>query len=174
MLLLKTLMLINIFFICTILGLSFGNRYSKRLNGLSDLQEVTRLLQTDLLVFLTPIPIAIESIAEKTSKGMSEILHFMSEKIEKDESGDLYPIFSEASYILKEKFNLEPEDIEAFKSLGKVIGRTNREDQSLQLNYILDSLQGLIYEAKEEKTKYEKMYSSLGIILGLGIVIILA
>ncbi len=173
MLFLKMLMLINVFCICTILGFSFGNRYSKRLNGLYDLQELARLLHTELIVFLTPIPIALDNISERTSENMSEILTFMIKKIEEDEIGDLFTIFNEASYLLKEKFSLEQDDIDVFMSLGKVIGKSNRENQELQIGYVLNSLQELIQEAKEEKTRYEKMYGSLGIILGLGIVIIL-
>lgn len=173
MLLLKILMLLNIFSICSILGISFGHRYAKRLNGLNDLQELTRLLQTELIVFLTPIPIAIENILEKTSESMGKVLSFMRDKIEKDEVGDLYAIFNEASYLLDEEYNLTPEDLEIFKSLGKVIGRSSRENQEVQIKYVLDSLQEQIHEAKEEKNMYEKMYGSLGIILGLGMVIIL-
>lgn len=173
MLLLKILMLLNIFSICSILGISFGHRYAKRLNGLNDLQELTRLLQTELIVFLTPIPIAIENILEKTSVSMGEVLSFMRDKIEKDEVGDLYAIFNEASYLLDEEYNLTPEDLEIFKSLGKVIGKSSRENQEVQIKYVLDSLQEQIREAKEEKNMYEKMYGSLGIILGLGMVIIL-
>lgn len=173
MLLLKILMLLNIFSICAILGFSFGHRYTKRLNGLQDLQEVTRLLQTELLVFLTPIPIAIENILEKTSQPMTKVLSFMRDKIEKDEVGDLYAIFNEASYLLEEEYNLSPEDLEIFKSLGKVIGRSYRDNQELQIKYVLNSFQEQIHEAKEEKNMYGKMYGSLGIILGLGMIIIL-
>ncbi len=173
MLLLKVLMLINIFSICCILGFSFGHRYSKRLSGLKELQDMIRLLQTELVVFLTPIPIAIENLWEKTSDSMGEVLKYIREGIDKDEAGDLYPIFKDASYLLEEKYRLLSEDLDVFNSLGKVIGKSTREDQEVQFDYILESLQDLIIEAKEEKNRYEKMYGSLGIILGLGIVIIL-
>ena len=80
-------------------------------------------------------------------------------------SSDLDKMYSNLSF--------KKEDVETFLSLGRVLGTSDRLDQQKNFALILNQMDGLISEAKEERAKNEKLYKSLGIITGIGIIILL-
>ena len=69
-------------------------------------------------------------------------------------------------YILKE-------DVEILLSLGRVLGSSDRADQSKIFKLVLNQIGAQIEEAKMEKNQNEKLYRSLGVITGIGIIILL-
>ena len=70
--------------------------------------------------------------------------------------------------------NLKTEDKQVLKNLSKLLGQTDIEGQTSQIEITQAFLETQIQEAEEEKQKNEKLYSRLGIIIGLTIVIILS
>ncbi len=74
---------------------------------------------------------------------------------------------------MKNDLNFKQQDIEIILSLGRVLGTSNREDQGKNFQLILNQIIILEKEAKLERDKNEKMFKSLGVLVGLAIVIIL-
>ena len=70
--------------------------------------------------------------------------------------------------------NLNDEDIYTLKNLSKLLGQTDIQGQTSQIDITQKFLETQIKEAVEEKQKNEKLYSKLGTTIGLAIVIILA
>ena len=69
--------------------------------------------------------------------------------------------------------NLNKEDKDVIKGLGKLLGKTDVDGQISQLNLINNFLDTQIKQAEAEKEKGEKLYRKLGVISGLIIVIAL-
>ncbi len=69
--------------------------------------------------------------------------------------------------------SLKKDDLMALSNLGKLLGKTNVEGQISEIELLEKSIDEQIILAEEEKRKNEKLYRSLGIIIGLTIVIIL-
>ena len=69
--------------------------------------------------------------------------------------------------------NLKKEDKDVLKTLSKLLGQTDVEGQISQIEITENFLESKIQEAIEEKKKNEKLYTRLGTIMGLAIVIIL-
>ena len=69
--------------------------------------------------------------------------------------------------------NLKKEDKNILKTLSKLLGQTDSEGQISQIELTQNFLDKQIREAIESKTKNEKLYSKLGITIGLAIAIIL-
>ena len=69
--------------------------------------------------------------------------------------------------------NLSNEDIENIKSLGKMLGQTDKQGQINQLEMTQTLVEMQIKKAKDEESKNAKMYKTLGTIVGLAIFIIL-
>lgn len=172
MLFIKTSLFILIFMTSTSLGFFYGRKYSKRVENLIALQQGIRILQSEIIIFSNPLPEALINTSNKVNKQISKIFLIIRDSLIKNHSGDIFSSFIMSETHLEELF-LKKEDIDLFLSLGKMIGKTNRTDQERQFNYILKELEDLIAEAKEERRKNEKMYRSLGLLLGLGIIIIL-
>lgn len=173
MLIARIFLYLNIFITSSLIGYLYGGRYSKRVQGLTELQGAVRLLQTEIIVFANPLPYALSNISSKVSKNMSDVLISIKDDIEAKESGDIYTSFLMTIDSIRTKWLLKDQDIDLYLSLGKVIGKTDRNNQELQFKYVLDELELLIIDAKEEKIKNEKMYRSLGVLMGLGMIIIL-
>ena len=84
---------------------------------------------------------------------------------------DIYYSFLNLEDILANKYMLNKEDIELL-FLGKVLGKTNRADQEKNFIFILDQISNLRVQANLEKVRNGKLYPSLGVLIGLGIIII--
>ena len=172
MFILKSSLFILIFITSTLLGFFYGDKYSKRVENLMDLQQGIRILQSEVIIFSNPLPDALKNTSSRVSKEISKVFLIIRDNLLQNHSGDIYFSFLASESYLKNLF-FKNEDIKLFLSLGKIIGKTNRSDQEKQFNFLLDELENQIIEAKEERKKNEKMYRSLGLLLGLGIIIIL-
>ena len=173
MIIIKIFLYIIILLTSSLIGFSLGGKYSKRVKNLMNLQQSIRLLQSEVIVFANPIPIALENILGRVSTEMQQVYSIVKESIFKNQTDDLYGCFLQSIYYLRNTCLLKDEDIDVFLALGKVIGKTDRTDQELQFKYALNEFELLIIEAKDEKNKNEKMYRSLGVLMGLGMIIIL-
>ena len=85
-----------------------------------------------------------------------------------DFAGDAWENSIDSSNIM-----LLQDDKEAWKSLGKLLGKTDIEGQISQIRLVNNFLDIQIEEATESKNKNEKMYKKLGLIVGIATVIVL-
>ena len=69
--------------------------------------------------------------------------------------------------------NLTKEDRYVLKTLSKLLGQTDMEGQTSQIEITQKFLETQLKEAQEQREKNEKLYSKLGTTIGLAIVIIL-
>ena len=69
--------------------------------------------------------------------------------------------------------NLKKEDKLVLITLSKLLGQTDIEGQVSQIEITEKFLEGQLKDALDEKQKNEKLYTRLGTIIGLVIVIIL-
>lgn len=173
MIVVRISLLISIFIICTLMGFAYGEKYGKRVISLMGLHQSIRLLEAEVIVFANPLPVAINNIRKRVSAEINEVFNIILKEMQSNESGDLYYSFLKTTNYLEKTCLLKTDDINVFLSLGKIIGKTNRNDQEQHFKYILNELEQLILDAKEEKNRNEKMYRSLGILMGLGMIIIL-
>jgi stage III sporulation protein AB len=155
------------------MGFAYGGRYRKRVKSLIDLHQAVRLLETEVIVFANPLPIAIKNISNRITDEIFNAFKIIEKDMHSNDGGDLYNSFLKTTDFLRSSCCLKPEDINVFLSLGKSIGKTNREDQQQHFKFIISEISQLIIEAKEDKNKNEKMYRFLGILMGLGMIIIL-
>ena len=69
--------------------------------------------------------------------------------------------------------SLTKEDKSIIKNLGRMLGKTDLEGQVSEIKLVQDFLNTQIEIAEKEKQKNEKLYKTLGGVVGLAIVIIL-
>ena len=68
---------------------------------------------------------------------------------------------------------LKEEDKNVLKMLSKLLGQTDTDGQISQIEITENFLEGQIKDAMEAKQKNERLYTRLGTIVGLAIVIVL-
>lgn len=154
------------------LGFLYGNKYRKRASNLICLEQCFRILQSEIIFNLRPLPEALIIVSSKERDNLGEVFYLMSKDLVENKTGDVYDSFLSVKDILEEKYFLTKDDIGTFLSLGKVIGKTDKVDQEKNFNFILDQIRNSQREAYSEKSKYEKMYPTLGVLIGIGIIII--
>lgn len=173
MLFLKWIILIAIFITTTTLGYAYGDRYSKRLYYLRELLQSIKQLKTEVIILSNPLPTALENVSMKSINNINSIYNLILQEIVSKDGEDVYASFLLTKDLLKNECLLKTEDINLFLNLGKVIGKTHRLDQDKHFTYVIEELNLVISEAKVEKDKNQKMYRSLGLLMGLGAIIIL-
>lgn len=169
----KALLSFLIFIIPSTIGFIYGNSYKKRRQSLYDLQYSIRLLQSEILVKTTPLPQALKDINKKMKKGIYSVFFQIGKELEDGINDDIYLSFLSKEDLLKSKFALKDDDIEVFLYLGKILGQSNRYDQEKNLNFIIQQINELSIQATLEENKNQKLYPSLGVLIGIGMIIIL-
>lgn len=155
------------------IGFIYGNSYKKRRQSLYDLQYSIRLLQSEILIKSTPLPKALKDLNKKMKTGIYSVFLEIGEELEAGIEDDIYLSFLSKENLLKSKFSLEDEDIEIFLYLGEILGQSNRYDQDKNLNFIIQQINELSIKAGLEEEKNQKLYPSLGVLIGIGMIIIL-
>lgn len=157
----------------SLLGIIYGGTFSKRERNLRDLEYNIRLLESEIIAGNSTLPIALENIYKK---GKGEIKNIFL-NIEKDllDNGreDIYRSFLAQESLLQKKYMLKKEDISIILFLGKILGKTNKKDQEKNLQFIIKQIQSVKDESSLEKNNNVKLYRTLGILMGLGIIIIM-
>lgn len=173
MLLVKWIALISIFITSLTIGFAYGDRYAKRVYYLREMMQSIKHLRTEIILLSNPLPIAFRNIMGKSDDKIKSIYENILNDIVSKDIDEVYLSFVEVKEMLRDECFFTLEDIDLFLTLGKTIGKTDRLDQDKHFAYIIEEFNLLIGEAKIERDKNQKMYRSLGILMGLGAVIIL-
>ena len=164
----KYFILFFILVFSTLIGKFLSKKYVYRLEELDDIKNALNILKTKIKFTYEPIPEIFEEISNNVNKNVGRIF-----SLAKEEMRD--KIASEAweNAVEKVECNLKREDKKVIKTLSKLLGQTDVEGQISQIEITEEFLEEQIKEAKEEKIKNEKLYTRLGTVVGLTIVIIL-
>ena len=164
---------ILIFFILMIFS-TIGNLYSKKyVNRVEDLEKMKNMLNVfKAKIKFTGLTIQdiFNQLYEDNQDNIGEIFKVANEYMNDKSAKDAW---NTALDDMKNKNDLNPEDINVLKSLGKMLGNTDIEGQVSQIELTENLLNEKIVEAQEAKKKNAKLYKTLGIATGLAIAIIL-
>lgn len=168
---LRYLVLILILSCSTSIGFLLSKKYSDRLRELNTIDKLINIMQNKIKFTRMPLKEILQEISSiKENIEISDLFYKVSKKLEIKTTEDAW------NEVLEEKkisLNLKNEDINLIKSLGNNLGKTDIEGQMSGINQFSTLLKVQIKEAEREKSKNEKMYKSLGTIIGLALVIIL-
>lgn len=170
---LKIIFSFIVFFTSTLLGILCGRKFSKRDNSITDLEYNVRLLESEIIAGKTPIPEALENVYKKGKGEIKDIFINIQEDLLINRREDIYVSFLMQEDMLKNKYKLKKEDISIFLFLGKILGKTNNDDQEKNLKFIIKQIQSIKEEARIEKNKNVKLYRTLGVLIGISIIIIM-
>lgn len=168
MLILKYIILFIILLSSSLIGKILSKKYVYRLQELEEMKNALNLFKTKAKFTYEPIPTIFEEISQNTTQNISSIFNIAKEKM-KTKTANI--AWEEA--VEEANTNLKKEDKQALKNLSKLLGQTDLEGQTSQIEITEVFLETQINQAREEKQKNEKLYSRLGTIIGLTIVIIL-
>lgn len=164
----KYLTLILILFSTTYIGILISKKYLNRVKDLKEMKNALNMFSTKIKFTYEPIPQTFKEISQKTKPNISNIFKNVCEKMDKQNAGKAWEEALEES-----NTNMTKEDIEVLKNLSNLLGKVDIEGQVNEVELVENFLDTQIELAEEEKQKYVKMYKTLGITIGLAVVIIL-
>lgn len=161
-------MLFLILVTCSLIGRYLSKKYVMRVNELEEMKNALNMFQSKIKFTYEPIPEIFEEIAKNTSRSIGQVFSSAKEKMKTSTANIAWEEAVEES-----QNNLTKEDRYVLKTLSKLLGQTDVDGQTSQIEITQKFLETQLKEAQEQKEKNEKLYSKLGTTIGLAIVIIL-
>ncbi len=152
----------------SLIGKFLSKKYVYRLKELEEMQNALNVLKSKIKFTYEPIPDIFEEIAKNSSKNIGKIFETAKQKMRKTTANVAWEEAVEETIT-----NMNKEDKYTLKTLSKLLGQTDSDGQISQIEITEKFLEKQIKEAIIEKQKNEKMYTKLGTIMGLAIVIVL-
>ena len=164
---LKYFILFLILVSTSLIGKFLSKKYVYRLEELEEIKNALNILKTKIKFTYEPIPEIFFEIAENSNRNISQIFIKAKENMNEISAGEAWEKAVEET-----ECNLNDEDKKIVKTLSKLLGKTDAEGQISQIEITENFLEGQIKEATEERRKNEKLYTRLGTVMGLTIIII--
>lgn len=167
---LKGTSLLLIFLASSKIGHIIANKYKNRLDELKEIKNALNMLKTKMRYTYEPIPDIFEEISKNTKENVSNIFEIAVKNMnnKKLNAGQAW-----RESIISSKTDLNEEDKQVLINMEKLLGKTDLEGQVGEIEMVSNFLDIQIEKAEKEKDKNEKLYKTLGNIIGVTIVILL-
>lgn len=164
----KYFLLVLIFSLSSTIGITISKIYENRVKELKEFKNILNFMKTKIKFTYEPLEEIFKEIAKENTTQIEKIFGKMSNKINYSQVSDVWP-----TCIQEADISINQEDKDILKKLGKLLGQTDVEGQVSEIDVTQSFLDIQIEKAEEEKKKNQKMYKTLGVVIGLVFVIIL-
>ena len=164
----KYILLVCIFGLCTAIGLSISKSYENRAKELKEFKNILNTLKTKIKFTYEPLEEIFRQIARNNETSIERIFGQMANQIKFFQTREVWE-----NCIQQADISINQEDKDILKKLGRLLGQTDVEGQISEIEVTESFLDMQIENAEEEKKKNQKMYKTLGITIGLVFVIVL-
>lgn len=164
----KVFILFLIFYSSLKVGKVIARKYYNRVSELKEMKNALNMFLTKIRFTYESVPESFNEIGNNIKGKVGEIFKSASNKMKNMSAGDAWE-----ETIEKADTSLTDEDKNVIKNLGRMLGKTDLEGQVSEIKLVQNFLNTQIDIAEKEKQKNEKLYKTLGGVIGLAIVIIL-
>ena len=168
MVFIKVFLMFLIFLVSLNGGKIIAKKYSNRVNELKEMKNALNMFLTKIRFTYESIPVTFIEIGNNINGVIGKIFIIASNKMKEKSAGVAWE-----ESLDEVETNLQKEDIEIIKRLGRMLGKTDLEGQVSEIKLVQNFLNTQIEIAENERVKNEKLYKTLGGVLGLAIVVIL-
>ena len=165
--LVKNISLVLMLLICTYLGINKSRSFRKRELELKKLKNALNIFKTKISYTYETIGEIFKEISKLEYQDNENVFINTINLLDKNGLGNAWE-----NALINTKTYLNEEDKEVLKMLGKTLGRTDKDGQISEIELVSNFLNKQISSAEEVRSKNEKMYKTLGITIGLTLVII--
>ena len=170
---LKTIGAIIIFASSCYMGKLLANRFAKRYSQLIDFQIIVQFFETEICYTSTPVMDILNALIPNLKSPYDKILSQVLFRMTSYGYEPLSNIWQDELEKNRNYLYLEQEDVDILLYFGNILGTTDVENQKKYFTVIKDRLRIQLNVAQENKSKYIKLYSQLGFIFGLFMIIII-
>jgi len=167
MIYIKLPILLVIFLSSLYIGILISKKYISREKELKEMKNALNMFETKMKFTYESVPEIFKEISNKTQNNIREIFSKASKIMEQSSAGEAW-IYS----LENTNTNMTKEDKDILKNLGKLLGKTDIEGQISEIKLVNEFLDRQIEIAQNERSKNEKMYKTLGGVIGLALAIV--
>ncbi len=165
----KYIFMFLIFIISLLIGNAISMKYKDRVVELKDFKSALNLLKAKIRYTYEPIPEIFLEISNKFESTVGGVFKMSRERMKRYAAGKAWEsAIDEYSFL-----SISKEDKKILKGLGKLLGKTNKDGQISEIELTEQFLDMQIEKAEKERIKNEKLYKTLGGVVGCTLVIIL-
>jgi stage III sporulation protein AB len=157
----------------TLFGWYQALQLSRRPTHIAELIRGLQRLETEIVYGFTPLSEALRSIGERSPGPVGAVFAQAGKELSEPAGRSARDIWQHVITQQWRNTSMKPSEREIVSQLGATLGLTDRDDQVKHLRLAILQLQGENETAREEQAKYERMWKSLGVLLGALIVIIM-
>lgn len=158
---------------CTGMGLWMADQWKLHLRVLEDLRKLIFLIKGEIIYANSPLTEAFERAGRKSSTCIGELFLNVSERMEKQQGEPFYVMWKEEIDKLGKAVPLSKEDRQELKCMGEHLGYLDREMQERTILLYLEQLDITIHYLREHLREKSRLYTSLGIMGGLFLTIVM-
>lgn len=159
--------IVLIVFVSAYIGINKANIFTLRVNKLRNLKSSFNIFKTKLEFTYEPIQDIFLQISKLVYENKNNIFKSYVSNIENDNYEDAWNLA-----LAENSFGFTKEDIEIINEFGNLLGKTDLNGQINEIELAKEFLDKQIVDAEENRKKNDKLYKSLGIIIGITIVIV--
>lgn len=164
----KCIIYILIFSSSTYIGILISKQYSNRVNELKEIKLALNILKTKIRFTSEPLYSVFMEISMSSKGNVSNLFKNISQNLKNNSAKVAWE-----QGIENETLSIKKQDRQALKSMGKLLGKTDLDGQISEIELTESFLETQILDAEKEKDKNEKLYKTLGMVTGAGIIVIL-
>lgn len=164
----KCIIYILIFSSSTYIGILISKQYSNRVSELQEIKLALNILKTKIRFTSEPLYSVFMEISMSSKGNVSNLFKNISENLKTNSAKVAWE-----QGIENETLAIKKQDRQALKSMGKLLGKTDLDGQISEIELTESFLETQILDAQKEKDKNEKLYKTLGMVTGAGIIVIL-
>ena len=168
MMIFKFIFLTIILFGTSYIGILMAKKYSSRVKDLKEMRKALNFFEDKIKFTYEPIPDVFEEISSKVNENIGEIFKSSANLMQNESAG-----VSWEKAVDNANTNFSKEDNEIIKGLAKMLGKTDIDGQVSEIRLTNKFIDVQIKDAENEKNRNEKLYKTLGVTVGLAIVIVL-
>ena len=165
---LKYILLVIIFSLSAGIGFTISKIYENRVKELREFKNILNFMKTKIKFTYEPLLEIFTQIANDNNTNIEKIFGKMANQLQYCQTQDVWN-----RCIQEADISINQEDKDILKKLGKLLGQTDVEGQVSEIEVTENFLDTQIEKAEEEKKKNQKMYKTLGVVVGLVFCIIL-
>ena len=154
-------------------GIWLSGRYGQNLAELEQLRQMIFLLKGQILYANAPLHEAFETVGRRTEGHLAELFVQVAERIGEQNGETFCSIWKKQVELLGTETALSAGDRQSLAALGEHLGFLDREMQERNLLLYLEQLDLRIQQMREHKQERCRLYTSLGVMSGLFLAILL-
>lgn len=158
---------------CSGMGFFMAGQWGERLKTMENLRKLIFLLKGEIVYAHSPLTESFERTGKKGGGEIGDLFVRVAERMEGQQGEPFYTIWQEEIDKLPKSFCLSEEDRLSLKGLGEHLGYLDLEMQERTILLYLEQLDLTIGYLREHKQERSRLYTSLGVMGGIFLTIMM-